>query len=140
MANKFGHENQNRQYENKSGPDFTLNHEVDGELYGKKAEEWAKAISGKTKNNQLRNFYDKILELYEKAQNLDDPSRFGREILPFIKMLGSKVVYAKSRDNIDQTFADFMTKSLKQIEGEDAMQKFIAFKHFYEAMLGYRGK
>lgn len=45
-----------------------LNYNEDENLFDTTAQKWAEAISG-TKKTQARNFYDKVLELEQKAQN-----------------------------------------------------------------------
>jgi len=121
----------------------------DKELFNTTANIWADAIK-KTKKTQVRNFYDKILELEKQIERDSFES-----VYPFIKMLNSKVAYGVNRKVVSKEFQKMMTQCLDQIrlkreirckeninidEGE---QIFKHFKLFFEAVLGFfkeRGK
>lgn len=66
------------------------------EMFGEKAQKIAHKLEGDIKTTQFRKFYEKVLELNDKAQNLSD-DEFKMQVLPFIKMLNSKVQYANTR-------------------------------------------
>ena len=109
-----------------------LDLDKDPELLNITAKEWAEAIN-RTKKTQVRNFYDKILELQEevKKKNFED-------VYPFIKMLNSKVAYGVSRRVVSREFQGMMEICLKQItRDEQGEKKFEIFKLFFEAVLGF---
>jgi len=111
---------------------IVLDLKKDPELLNKTAREWAEKIR-KTKKTQVRNFYDKVLELEErlKSENFED-------VLPFIKMLNSKVAYAVNRRVASREFQEMMESCINQI---DTKKKFDTFKLFFEAVIGfYKGE
>ena len=83
---------------------------------------------------QFRQFYEKILELNNKAQGNE---KFKVEVLPFVKLLNSKVQYSKSRGNCGERFEEMMNKSIKAVNSEDELRN---FKYFLEAIIGYMPK
>jgi len=85
---------------------------------------------------QFRQFYEKILELNDKAQGLSQ-AEFEVKILPFVKLLNSKVQYAKSRRNCGERFEKMMDKSIKVVNSAEELQN---FKYFLEAIIGYMPK
>ncbi len=85
---------------------------------------------------QFRQFYEKILELNDKAQGLNEAD-FKIKILPFVKLLNSKVQYSFSRRNCKQNFVDMMKKSIDKVESSIELQN---FKYFLEAIIGYMPK
>ncbi len=85
---------------------------------------------------QFRQFYEKILELNEKAQGLSLPE-FEVKVLPFVKLLNSKVQYSKSRRNCGERFEEMMDKSIKVVNSATELQN---FKYFLEAVIGYMPK
>jgi len=103
------------------------------ELLNEVAKEWADAIK-KTNKTQIRNYYDKILELEEELNK----KRF-LEVYPFIKMLNSKVAYGVSRGVVDRNFQQMMEVCLSQIpyDEERGKEKFEIFKYFFEAVIGF---
>ena len=117
---------------------IVLDYKKDQELFNKTAEEWASAICGngkdcKVKSTQLRNFYEKVLELYEKSQKEEFD-----EILPFVKMLNSKVNYAVGRKLVNSEFENMMNSCINQVGTKEQLR---VFKLFFEAVLGfYKGK
>ncbi len=104
--------------------DYTKN----PKLFDEDAKEWADKI-GKTKKTQARNFYDKVLELESKAKHEEWES-----VLPFVKMLNSKVAYGLSRKVVSPEFQKMMTSCISQINTKEDLTK---FKLFFEAVLGY---
>jgi len=95
-----------------------------------------------TKITQFRQFYEKILDFNDKAQNLDDTNEedkkyFKNHILPFVIMLKSKVQYSLSRGNCGQNFVSLMQESIDKIESSRELQN---FKYFLEAIIGYMPK
>ncbi|HHO42820.1 MAG TPA: type III-A CRISPR-associated protein Csm2, partial [Epsilonproteobacteria bacterium] len=64
---------------------------------------------------------------------------FTGEILPFVKMLNSKVAYASSRSSgggklVNQAFVDMMSSCINQV---DSKEKLDVFKLFFEAVIGF---
>ena len=111
---------------------IVLDTKKDIELFNKTASHWAKKIE-RTKKTQLRNFYDKVLELQSEIEK----NSF-EDVLPFIKMLNSKVAYAVNRRVASREFEQMMNECIDQI---DSVQKFETFKLFFEAVLGfYKGR
>ena len=117
--------------------DFTKDNNKLANMFG----DLAKAISDKLNNDkitttQFRQFYDKILELNSKAQNFT-PTEFKVKILPFIKMLKSKVAYSFSRGHSGENFKLLMDNSIDKVNSKDELQN---FKYFLESIIGYMPK
>jgi len=98
----------------------------------------AEAIGEKLdiKITQYRKFYEKVLELNEKSKSLEDED-FKIKVLPFLKMLVSKVVYAKKRGNCGDNFEILMKESIKKVNSKEEL---VNFKYFLEAIIGYMPK
>ena len=117
---------------------IVLDYKQDVELFNETAAAWAKEICGErrdcaVKSTQLRNFYEKVLELYEKSEKEDFS-----EVLPFVKMLNSKVSYALSRKHVTREFEQFMNQCVQQVQTKEQLK---VFKLFFEAVVGfYKGK
>jgi len=110
-----------------------LDFNQDPDLLDITAREWAEAIN-KTKKTQIRNFYDKILELQDELKRAKSFS----EVYPFVKMLNSKVAYGVSRRVVSKEFQEMMQQCLSQIQNNsDGARKFEIFKLFFEAVLGF---
>ncbi len=111
---------------------------INADLFDKKAKYWADKIANdrnKMNKNQIRNFYDKVLDLYEKSQY---SKNFGEEVLPFVKMLNSKVAYAVNRKVANQPFQDMMSQCIRQVNTKEDLE---VFKYFFEAIVGfYKGE
>jgi len=113
-----------------------LDYKKDGELFNKTAKEWADKIGKNVKNTQIRKFFDQVLKLHQEAKHSKD---FAGEILPFVKMLNSKVAYASSRSSngkklVNQAFVDMMSSCINQV---DSKEKLDVFKLFFEAVIGF---
>ena len=122
--------------------EIVLDYHKDEELFNKTAKEWAEKIGVDKKfgvqNTQMRKFYDKVLELNDKAKKVDE-DEFKEEILPFVKMLNSKVAYASQRSSgggklVNKAFVDMMNGCISQIETKERLQN---FKLFFEAVIGF---
>lgn len=85
------------------------------------------------KITQFRKFYDKILELNEKAQGMGE-DEFQLKVLPFVKMLNSKVQFSKSRGHSGENFVKLMTTSIVKVNSIDELQN---FKYFLESIIGF---
>jgi len=105
-------------------------------MFGEKAQEIAKKLDGDIKTTQFRKFYDKVLELNDKAQSLDK-SEFDKQIKPFVKMLNSKVAYSKTRKLCKNDFEILMQKSINQVDTQEELQN---FKYFLESIIGFMPK
>jgi CRISPR type III-A-associated protein Csm2 len=129
----------NSSWREKENGDFIFNlAEITAKTFDVTAEKWSKVIVNTDRGvekNQLRNFYDKVLELEEKAINVND-DEFKIKVLPFIKMLNSKVAYAKNKQqgSVNKAFVIFMNEAIKQVNSKDT---FTNFKFLFEAVLGF---
>jgi len=107
-------------------------------LFGEDAKDIAKLLNdgygADISTTQFRQFYEKILELNDKAQGNE---KFNIEVLPFVKLLNSKVQYSKSRRNCGERFEEMMDKSIKAVNSQIELQN---FKYFLEAIIGYMPK
>ena len=116
-----------------------LDYKKDIELLNKTAKKWAEDVGagkGGVQNTQIRKFFDQVLSLNQKAKHTDD---FEGEVLPFVKMLNSKVAYASTRKGaggniINQSFVAMMNSCINQI---DSKEKLEVFKLFFEAVIGF---
>jgi len=132
-----GHNNGHRG-DNKGGyqaqqvqiPQITLDYTKDNELFNKTAENLANLID--TNSTQMRKFYEYILELNDRAK-----SESFENILPFVKMLNSKIAYAKSRGHIDNFFVEMLKKCIEQVKNQKDLE---TFKLFFEAVIGFSKK
>ena len=116
---------------------ITLDYTKDAELFNTTAQQWAKAICGTrrdcgVKSTQLRNFYEKVMELKSESEkkNFD-------EVLPFVKMLNSKVSYARTRGHVNQEFVEMMQQCIAQVNTKESLA---VFKLFFEAVIGFYPK
>ena len=132
----------NKNWKQKENGDFIFDlANITAKTFDTTAEKWSKVIANAERGvekNQLRNFYDKVLELEEKAINSDE-NEFKTKILPFVKMLNSKVVYAsnKQQGSVNKAFVIFMQEALKQINSKETFQN---FKYLFEAVIGFYEK
>jgi len=132
----------NKNWKDKENGDFIFDlANITAKTFDTTAEKWALVIANTDKGvekHQLRNFYDKVLELHEKAINADD-KEFQTKVLPFVKMLNSKVAYAKNKQTspVNQAFVNFMTEAIAQVV---SVMTFTNFKYLFEAILGFYQK
>ena len=118
-----------------------LDYTKDPELFNKTADEWAKKIGSGDKgvhNTQMRKFYDRVLSLQQKAAKMSE-EEFQSDLLPFVKMLNSKVAYASTRSSsgkkiVNQEFVDMMRSCINQVSTKKDLQ---TFKLFFEAVIGF---
>lgn len=117
---------------------ISLDYKKDKELFNITAKNWAEKIGVDKKfgvqNTQMRKFYNKVLELNEKAKHKDFD-----EILPFVKMLNSKVAYASQRSSgsgkiVNSVFVSMMNSCVNQIDKKEDLN---TFKLFFEAVVGF---
>ena len=119
-----------------------LDYEKDEQLFGETAEKWSKQLfqdSSKTVNNinQIRKFYDKVLELQEKADGISDNEEYKKKIFPFVIMLKSKASYAKTRNLVSDSFVKMINNCVDDAKTIEKMQN---FKYFFEAIIGFYPK
>ena len=124
----------------KFDPDFNDTNKL-AVLFGDEAKRVANLLndggySADISTTQFRQFYEKILELNDKAQGLSLPE-FEVKVLPFVKLLNSKVQYSKSRRNCGERFEEMMDTSIKAVNSETELRN---FKYFLEAVIGYMPK
>ena len=124
----------------KFNPDFKET-EALVELFGDEAKRVAELLNDggfrpDITTTQFRQFYEKVLELHDKAQGLSVPE-FNVKVLPFVKLLNSKVQYSKSRRNCGERFEKMMDKSIKVVNSAEELKN---FKYFLEAIIGYMPK
>jgi len=119
-------------------PDFN-NTEKLANLFGDEAKRIANLLNdggykADISTTQFRQFYEKILELNDKAEGNE---KFSVEVLPFVKLLNSKVQYSHSRRNCGEKFVMMMEKSIAKVNSADELKN---FKYFLEAIIGYMPK
>lgn len=111
------------------GKKIILDYKQDTELFNETAKEWAEKIAKGTKKTQIRNFYDKVLELCERSEREE-----WEDIVPFVKMLNSKVAYGRSRKVVSDEFQDMMEQCIANVHKKDDLK---TFKLFFEAVIGF---
>ena len=111
---------------------ITLDYVKDVELFNKTAKYWASKIGQGMKSTQIRNFYDFVLDLNDRAEK--EPFD---EVLPFVKMLNSKANYAKERKVASYEFAEMISKCVSQVNTKEQLK---TFKLFFEAVIGFSKK
>jgi len=109
-----------------------LDYIKDNNLFDETAKKIANEISKNTKTTQIRNFYDYVLELCKDAN-----IKPFNEILPFVKMLNSKVAYAKTRRHVSEEFVLMINECVRQVNSKDKLE---IFKLFFEAVIGFSKK
>ena len=111
---------------------IVLDYHKDKELFNETAKGWAEEIN-RTKKTQVRNFYDKVLELENRVKKEE-----WEDVLPFVKMLNSKVEYALTRKVASPEFKDMMNQCIAQVNSKEDLK---TFKLFFEAVIGfYKGR
>ncbi|WP_151899684.1 type III-A CRISPR-associated protein Csm2 [Sulfurimonas hydrogeniphila] len=118
-----------------------LDYKKDVELFNETAKKWANDIGtgrGGVQNTQIRKFYDQVLDLKQKSKDLSE-DEFKTDLLPFVKMLNSKVAYASTRKSaggnlVNKAFVDMMESCIKQVNSKDKLD---VFKLFFEAVVGF---
>lgn len=113
----------------------------EGQLFGTTAENWAKRIEAegnrqRNKINQIRSFYEKVIELSEKSEGLNE-EQYKMEVFPYVVMLNSKAVYAKNRDLVSDAFVTMIQQCVKHAVNPEKMK---IFKYFFEAFMGFYPK
>ncbi len=124
---------------------------VNEDLFSKTAEEEAKkflkSVSTDNRGNkrgdkdtptstQIRRFFNDILSIKQKIEiaPLEQKNTVFKKQLPYIKMIKAKVVYAKSRDHVNDDYEKFMNKYIDNIKDID---DFFVFCDFFESIIAY---
>jgi len=112
--------------------------QLDPLLFSKTAEDLAKRIGeeggrGKNKNSQVRRYFDEIVRLNDLAQQGSDQD-MQYKVLPQVHMLIAKVVYAKGRKLITDSFEQMMKEGIGQVRDKDDLQ---VFTNFLESFMGF---
>jgi CRISPR-associated protein Csm2 len=133
--------NQKNNHEEVQLDKIELDYTKDEQLFGDTALKWSKQImneSDRTKNkiNQIRTFYEKVLELEERSEGMSN-EEYKKEIFPFVVMLKSKVAYAKTRNLVSDTFEKMINQCVENAITAKKMQN---FKYFFEAIIGFYPK
>lgn len=120
---------------------IVLDYEKDEQLFGETARKWANRLNTESskitnKINQIRGFYDKVMELNEKTQNLNDVE-YKKEVYPFVIMLNSKVAYAKTRNLVSDSFVKMINNCVEEAKDVKKMNN---FKLFFESLIGFYPK
>lgn len=110
------------------------------DLFDRTAEKAARFIAGeRTKNSQLRRFYDELLRWDEKVNGSDPEGAKDRlrEHLPFIRMMNAKAAYAKGRDGnlVGESFVTLLRTCLAQVSEDPAALR--NCRLFFEAFMGF---
>ncbi len=132
QKNNQGYSNNKREVIVLPLPEIILNFKKDPELFNETAKKCAEIIfkaQKETKETQIRKFYDELLSLNQRAktQNWED-------VLPFVKMLNSKVSYAKARKVTSEEFVRMISSCVTQVNTKEELE---IFKLFFEAVLGF---
>ena len=114
------------------------------EILDEKALELARCFGpkggfNKVSSSQMRRFFGDVRELEAslRQKDIDFGSDQGKDIhshMATIKMLKSKLAYAKGRGNISPAFAKTLTEAIDQIK---APRDFKAFVLFFESIMGF---
>ncbi len=113
------------------------NVELFGDVAKNLADEIAAEGRGQTnKGTQIRKFYDAVLKLNQKAQNIRE-SEYKTKVYPFVVMLKSKVAHAKARKLVSNKFETMINGCVVQAETKEKME---IFKLFFEAFIGFYKK
>ena len=112
--------------------------------FAKGVAEAGRAARPKLTTNQLRNFYDVIKAAHDRL--MQEPTYGKREDIfriekPRLKLLFSRIHYARSNGRIPNVFATFMGKCLEIVTADESKYRdFEAFVLTFEAVAGYFGK
>jgi len=113
------------------------NIELFGDIAKNLAEEIEREGRGQVnKGTQIRKFYDSVLKLNQKAQNIR-ANEYKTKVYPFVVMLKSKAAHAKARRLVSNKFVDMINNCVVQANTKEKME---LFKLFFEAFLGFYKK
>ncbi len=113
------------------------------DLFDSVANEWAKIVADdkpRTKDSQLRKFYDELLRWEDKVNGngrgkREDAKVRLREHLPFIRMMNAKAAYAQGRKLVGASFVNMLRNCLEQVDDNpDTLRN---CRLFFEAFIGF---
>ena len=112
---------------------------INPKLFSEIAESMARNIAreggkNKNKNSQLRRYFDEIVRLNTLSTEDKDEDFWQNQILPQVHMLIAKVVYARGRDLVTESFENLIKEGIYQIEKKEDLH---IFTNFLEAFMGY---
>lgn len=94
-----------------------------------------KPIKNRPSVNQIRKFYDDLLNHYQIIENSNNKIEEFKKQLPYIKMMKAKANVAYQRLHINKNFKMFIEGNIDYIK--DDMDKFNVFVTFFEAIVAY---
>ncbi|MCB1714621.1 MAG: type III-A CRISPR-associated protein Csm2 [Candidatus Competibacteraceae bacterium] len=119
---------------------ITLTGKLSPDLFNTVAQAAAEAVgqdqrSNRAKNvnkpSQLRKFYDELCMWETRVSQ--QPERFD-DLLPFIRMMNAKAVYAQGRRHVDDDFVKLLSHCLGQVTSPETLR---TCKTFMEAFMGF---
>ena len=110
------------------------------DLFDGTAEKAARIVAEeRTRNSQLRRFYDELLRWDEKVNGgaPEDAEARLREHLPFIRMMNAKAAYAQGRGGnlVGKSFVTLLRNCLAQVSDNPAALR--NCRLFFEAFMGF---
>ena len=90
-----------------------------------------------TASSQIRKYYDEVRRYKIKIEQSKEKIQEFDKLLPYIKMLRAKVMYAKGRKVVTDEFVHFINKNLSLLNSKEDLQKFLIFSRYFEAVLGF---
>ena len=115
--------------------DIIFSGDLSPDLFNTIAKEKAISVGSNYKpasrQSQLRKFYDELC-MWEVRVN-QQPERFD-ELLPFIRMMNAKAVYARGRGHVNDEFTQLLSHCLEQIKSPNTLR---ICKTFMEAFMGF---
>ena len=125
------------------------NEQLDPEFFSKEAERLAQKVGDeakkddrgnpvskskyRNKNSQVRRYFDEIVRLNDIAQQGTE-NDMQYKVLPQVHMLIAKVVYAKGRKLVTDSFVKMMKDGINQIHDRKDIQ---VFTNFLESFMGF---
>lgn len=114
---------------------------VNPDLFDKYAEQRAKEFydeGGKNKNkrSQIRKFYDEINDFKLRLKSLPEDKRAEEFeiLLPYLRMLIAKTVYAEGRGLVTAKFKNFIKDGIESIQTPEDL---FVFADLFEAIMGF---
>ena len=113
--------------------------EINPLIFSKGAGEWAEKVYSegkrfnKNKSSQLRKFYDEFFKLAQRSASYSEKD-WKRVILPQIHMMLSRVVYAKGRKLVTDSFVNLIESLISQINTKEDLKVAV---NFFEAFIGF---
>lgn len=89
----------------------------------------------KLSSNQIRKFYNDILNYKEIIENSENKEKEFQKQLPYIKMIKAKAHVSFERGHINTNFKKFIDKGIDSIK--DDIKNFNIFVTFFESIVAY---